>query len=80
MIWAVVMQEREYKGGPLKPCLERGVYGFAQLPSPGDHVQILKECGRIDLLQVLRVQHTPAHRDGEKSAVHVICQLVGEDI
>lgn len=77
MIWATILQ----KSGE-QPSLERGNYGFPQLPGLGDHIQIVNERGRIDLMQVLYVQHTPTHQPDQsrllRPAVHIICKLIGE--
>jgi hypothetical protein len=68
----------------MRPSRERGSFGFPQLPGAGDHIQILNERGLIDLMQVSYIQHTPVHQPDESGTsrpmVHVICELIGEDI
>jgi hypothetical protein len=65
-------------------ALERGRFGFQQIPSPGDHIEILNERGLMDLLKVAYVQHTPAHSLGglkiEQPITHIICDIEGTDI
>jgi hypothetical protein len=79
MIWAIILQNR-----PGQVSLERGNFGFKQLPSQRDHIQIINGRGLIDLLRVEYVQHTPAHQTPIGSIhhplSHVICELLGEDI
>jgi hypothetical protein len=60
MIWAAILENQPYvEGQPFRVSRKRGDYGFLQLPSPGDHIQIINEQKKIDLLQVLYVQHDP---------------------
>jgi hypothetical protein len=79
MIWATILQKR--KGNP---TIERGDFGFQQIPSPGDHFQIINDRGLVDLLQVEYIQHTPSVQEPNKSILrpitHVLCELVGEDV
>ena len=66
---------------PLKPSWYVGDFDFAQLPSPGDHIEIRNERGMISLLEVIRLQHTPRAASSdwpEKGMVRVICNWLGE--
>jgi len=58
MIWATVLQKQTGKASR-----RRGKHGFVQLPNLGDHIQILNESLRLDLMRVLYVQHTPLPSD-----------------
>lgn len=79
VIWAMVLERR-----PMKPAILRGTFGFQQIPSPSDHIQILNERELIDLMQVLYVQHTPAHLSEkwkvEQPLTHIICDVLNRDI
>jgi hypothetical protein len=79
MTWVIILQKR-----PGKASLERGSFGFQQIPGRGDHVQIINDHGLIDLLQVEYVKHTPEHKTPhgsiEHPMTHVICNLLDEDI
>jgi hypothetical protein len=77
MIWATILQQNVPP-----PVIERGKFGFPQLPGRGDHIQIVNQRGLIDLMQVLYVQYTPTHQPDKSGllgpAVHLICELIGE--
>jgi hypothetical protein len=78
MIWAVILQRRS--PGDFGASIERGAFGFLQLPTANDQIQILNERGRCDLLQVKYVQHTPASNAGDpkQPVAHIICDFVAE--
>jgi hypothetical protein len=78
MIWAEILQRRP--PGDFGASIERGTFGFLQLPNANDEIQILNERGRCDLLQVKYVQHTPASNAGDpkQPVAHIICDFVAE--
>jgi hypothetical protein len=78
MIWAVILQR--CSPDDFGASIERGTFGFLQLPNSNDEIQIFNERGRCDLLRVKYVQHTPSSNAGDlkQSVAHIICDFVAE--
>jgi hypothetical protein len=77
MIWALVLQRRARDD--FGPTI-RGTFGFLQLPNPKDHIELLNERGRCDILQVEYIRHTPMNNaDGQpEPAVQIVCEFLFE--
>lgn len=45
----------------------RGLYGFVQLPSMGDRLTFPNDAGKLDILGVVQIAHSPGrvHLDGQ---------------
>lgn len=80
MIWASLLVKPE---GVLEASRDIGDYGFPQLPAAGDHIQVKNGRQKLELLQVLYIQHSPLPGPGvadwpDKPIIHVICRSLGE--
>ena len=82
MIWATVLERRADKTASQK----RGDYGFLQIPSVGDLVQLWNlDRDQFDLMEVLFIEHVPAPDPGtsnysgpQDATVLIVCKLVDE--
>ena len=59
-----------------------GVYRFAQLPAPGDRIDIMRDDGRVQCLTVMYVKHEPLREgqieEDERYSAYVHAEWVGE--